>query len=157
MRLSNSLTHSGISKTPTFALTDETDQFRLTSFISHTANMAHSLSAECTPLKLSYDSCFNSWFEGYLEPTLSPQQQKHKQQHPEEYAKQKAEEYQQKCGKIWDSYRDCVQKAIKEKGLIELLDQARDENPLNEPPPTSADPSLQSQSQSPPPTPPSGT
>jgi TRIAP1/MDM35 family protein len=71
--------------------------------------MAHSLSAECTPLKLSYDSCFNAWFAGYLEPTLSAQQQQEKQKHPDEYAKQKADEYQQKCGKIWEGYRDCVQ------------------------------------------------
>jgi TRIAP1/MDM35 family protein len=73
------------------------------------ASMAHSLSPECTPLKTSYDSCFNSWFAGYLEPTLSPQQQAHKEQHPEEYAKQKADEYQKKCGRIWESYRNCVQ------------------------------------------------
>ncbi|KAF8812782.1 hypothetical protein BYT27DRAFT_7273261, partial [Phlegmacium glaucopus] len=24
-----------------------------------------------TPLKQTYDSCFNSWFEGYLEPAVS--------------------------------------------------------------------------------------
>jgi hypothetical protein len=29
-----------------------------------------SLSADCTPLKHRYDSCFNSWFEGYLQPAL---------------------------------------------------------------------------------------
>lgn len=68
--------------------------------------MAHSLAAECTPLKIEYDSCFNSWFEGYLEPAVSasatPDQRA-------KYSKQKAEEYENKCGKIWASYRECVQ------------------------------------------------
>ncbi|EIM81829.1 uncharacterized protein STEHIDRAFT_27330, partial [Stereum hirsutum FP-91666 SS1] len=93
--------------------------------------MAHSLAAECTPLKIEYDSCFNSWFEGYLEPAVSasatPDQRA-------KYSKQKAEEYENKCGKIWSSYRECVQKAVKDKGLNDLLDEARKENPLKEPP-----------------------
>jgi TRIAP1/MDM35 family protein len=71
--------------------------------------MAHSLSSECTPLKQAYDSCFNAWFAGYLEPTLTPHQQHEKDKNPEGYQKQKAEEYQQKCGKVWESYRECVQ------------------------------------------------
>jgi len=112
------------------------------------AHMAHSLSDECTPLKTSYDSCFNSWFAGYLEPALSPQQQAYKEQHPEDYSKQKAAEYQEKCGKIWEDYRDCVQKAIKQKGLTDLLNQAREENPLEDPPPVSVD--LPPQPKSPP-------
>ncbi|KAF9467398.1 hypothetical protein BDZ94DRAFT_1305472 [Collybia nuda] len=94
--------------------------------------MAHSLSPECTPLKLEYDSCFNAWFEGYLEPAVaasaSPKERAN-------YSKQKADEFQQKCGKVWESYRFCVKKAVKEKGLDDLLQQARDENPLTEPPP----------------------
>ena len=71
--------------------------------------MAHSLSSECTPLKHAYDSCFNAWFAGYLEPTLTPNQRREKEQNPREYQKQKAEEYQQKCGKVWESYKECVQ------------------------------------------------
>ena len=67
--------------------------------------MAHSIEERCTPLKLEYDSCFNSWFEGYLEPAVSASAS------PEtraEYSKAKAEEYERKCGKIWANYRDCV-------------------------------------------------
>lgn len=68
--------------------------------------MAHSLSPECTPLKHEYDTCFNAWFEGYLEPAVAasatPAQQA-------TYSKQKADEFQEKCGKVWDSYRECVQ------------------------------------------------
>lgn len=71
--------------------------------------MAHSLSSECTPLKHAYDSCFNAWFAGYLEPALTSHQQREKEQNPQEYQKRKAEEYQQKCGKVWESYRECVQ------------------------------------------------
>ncbi|EAU92502.1 hypothetical protein CC1G_00721 [Coprinopsis cinerea okayama7 len=92
--------------------------------------MAESLSPECTPLKLKYDSCFNSWFEGYLEPAVAAT--------PKEraaYSKKKAEEFQKKCGSVWEQYRECVQKAVKERGLDKLLEQARQENPLTEPPP----------------------
>ncbi|KAG5641489.1 hypothetical protein DXG03_005100 [Asterophora parasitica] len=93
--------------------------------------MAHSLSPQCTPLKLEYDSCFNTWFEGYLEPAIAAAETPAKR---EAYSRQKATEFQEKCGKIWESYRDCVSKAVKEKGLDTLLQQARDENPLTEPP-----------------------
>ncbi|KAK1225266.1 hypothetical protein PQX77_007792 [Marasmius sp. AFHP31] len=99
--------------------------------------MADSLSPECTPLKKEYDSCFNSWFEGYLEPAVSissqaPQQQ---QRAREEYSRKKADEFQQKCGKLWDAYKGCVQKALKEKGLDKILEQAREENSFKEMPP----------------------
>ncbi|KZV66278.1 hypothetical protein PENSPDRAFT_689151 [Peniophora sp. CONT] len=92
--------------------------------------MADSLTPECTPLKLEYDACFNSWFEGYLEPAVAASSSD--QRARAAYSKAKAEEYQQKCGKVWLSYRECIQKAIKEKGLTELLDQARKENPLKD-------------------------
>jgi hypothetical protein len=32
--------------------------------------LPRSLSPACTPLKTTYDSCFNLWFEGYLQPAL---------------------------------------------------------------------------------------
>ncbi|KAG5636846.1 hypothetical protein H0H81_006639 [Sphagnurus paluster] len=99
--------------------------------------MAHSLSAECTPLKIEYDSCFNAWFEGYLEPAVAASSRSAR----EAYSQRKAAEFQEKCGKVWESYRECVQKAVKEKGLDELLQQARDENPLTEPPPPPSPPS----------------
>ena len=68
-------------------------------------SMASSLAEECTPLKHKYDACFNAWFEGYLEPIAegsSPDQQKAHQQ-------AKAKEYEDKCGIIWESYKQCVQ------------------------------------------------
>ncbi|KAF8228884.1 hypothetical protein L208DRAFT_1403023 [Tricholoma matsutake] len=98
--------------------------------------MSQSLSEACTPLKHEYDSCFNAWFEGYLEPAVavSPTPEKRA-----EYSKQKAEEFQDKCGKVWESYRECVQRAVTEKGLDTLLQQARNDNPLTEPPPSDSD------------------
>ena len=71
--------------------------------------MASSLSADCTPLKLEYDACFNAWFEGYLEPladTTSTTEQR------KERSVQKAKEYQERCGKVWEKYRTCVQVPI---------------------------------------------
>lgn len=67
--------------------------------------MAESLARECTPLKKEYDSCFNAWFEGYLEPAVSASSSPQKYS---EYSQRKAEEFQQKCGKIWEDYRGCV-------------------------------------------------
>ncbi|KZV62331.1 hypothetical protein PENSPDRAFT_253602 [Peniophora sp. CONT] len=93
--------------------------------------MADSLAPECTPLKLDYDACFNSWFEGYLEPAVAASSSD--QRTRAAYSTSKAEEYQRKCGKLWLSYRECIQRAIKDKGLTELLEQARKENPLKEP------------------------
>ncbi|KAJ3726992.1 mitochondrial distribution/morphology family 35/apoptosis [Lentinula raphanica] len=94
--------------------------------------MAESLASECTPLKKEYDSCFNAWFEGYLEPAVSASSSPEKYS---EYSQRKAEEFEQKCGKIWEGYRACVQKALKEKGLDIMLQQSREENPMNRPPP----------------------
>ncbi|KAF5380092.1 hypothetical protein D9615_006269 [Tricholomella constricta] len=71
--------------------------------------MAHSLSSECTPLKLEYDSCFNAWFEGYLEPAVTASASPTKR---EEYSRHHAAIFQEKCGKIWESYRECVQVCI---------------------------------------------
>ncbi|CAA7263568.1 unnamed protein product [Cyclocybe aegerita] len=93
--------------------------------------MSQSLSPKCTPLKQNYDSCFNSWFEGYLEPAVAASNL------PEAraaYSKKKADEFQEKCGKVWEEYKSCVQGAVKEAGLDKLLQQAREENSLVEPP-----------------------
>lgn len=68
--------------------------------------MASSLSAKCTPLKLEYDSCFNAWFEGYLEPLADPSTTTEERR---ERSAQKAREYEESCGKVWESYRECIQ------------------------------------------------
>ena len=107
--------------------------------------MAHSLSDTCTPLKQQYDACFNAWFEGYLEPAVAASKGT-----PEEraaYSQAKAAEYERNCGALWTQYRDCVQvgtvyqsfeilltfhsqRAVKDKGLDGVLEEARKDNPL---------------------------
>jgi len=66
--------------------------------------MADSLSAECTPLKEKYDTCFNAWFEGYLEPAVAASSSERAA-----HSKKKADEFQAKCGKVWEQYRECIQ------------------------------------------------
>jgi TRIAP1/MDM35 family protein len=77
--------------------------------------MAHSLSPECTPLKLEYDACFNSWFESYLEPALATSANTEQRA---AYSKTKAEEFESKCGKIWARYRECVQVRLQYSLLV---------------------------------------
>ncbi|KAF9809140.1 hypothetical protein IEO21_07541 [Rhodonia placenta] len=96
--------------------------------------MAHSVSEACTPLKREYDACFNAWFEGYLEPAVSASASADPARRTT-FAQEKAAEYERSCGKVWAQYRECVQGAVKEKGLDSLLEQARQDNPLSEPPP----------------------
>ncbi|KAF9046813.1 hypothetical protein BDZ89DRAFT_894605, partial [Hymenopellis radicata] len=93
--------------------------------------MADSLADACTPLKRSYDTCFNAWFEGYLEPAVAAGSVGAKER--EEYSKQKAQEFEANCGKLWVSYKACVQNALKENGLDHLLQQTREEHPMKEP------------------------
>ncbi|KAF8306784.1 hypothetical protein DL93DRAFT_2159797 [Clavulina sp. PMI_390] len=98
--------------------------------------MASSLSPECTPLKHEYDNCFNSWFEGYLEPVVGSKGQPPTDVERERHAKAKAEEYESNCGKLWTSYKECLNKAVVGSGLDKLLDDAREQNPLTEQPPS---------------------
>ncbi|EGF99830.1 uncharacterized protein MELLADRAFT_40100 [Melampsora larici-populina 98AG31] len=68
-----------------------------------------SLEPECTPLKKSYDGCFNRWFERYL---------------------QLSNQYEIECGQQWTAYQTCLNKAIESRQLKPLLDAARQEDPL---------------------------
>ncbi|KAJ7099483.1 mitochondrial distribution/morphology family 35/apoptosis [Mycena belliarum] len=99
--------------------------------------MADSLSPECTPLKKTYDSCFNAWFEGYLEPVASSTTDAQRIAHYQ----QKAKEFEDKCGKVYAEYQSCIQSAVKQKGIEPLLQQAREEHPLLAPPPPAVHPS----------------
>lgn len=48
-----------------------------------------------------------------------------------ERSKLMAEEYERNCGSLWTDYQACLQKAIEaNQPLSALLDQARQENPL---------------------------
>ena len=70
--------------------------------------MANSLSPKCTPLKQQYDSCFNAWFEGYLEPAVSHGTSDDKE-NAAAFSKAKADEFEARCGQIWNQYKECVQ------------------------------------------------
>ncbi|CAG7849544.1 SubName: Full=Uncharacterized protein {ECO:0000313/EMBL:CCA73583.1} [Serendipita indica DSM 11827] len=111
--------------------------------------MAQSLSAECTPLKLKYDACFNVWLEEYLSPQLgisspSPKTGTSSSSLPKGAnanasedakalrTKRMAQAYEDKCGPAWKAYNACITKAVKEHKLEELITQAREENPLRE-------------------------
>ena len=63
--------------------------------------MAESLSPECSPLKTTYDACFNAWFEGYLEPAIAVSQSTGTNDvEKSRYAKEKADEFQRRCGGV---------------------------------------------------------
>ena len=104
-----------------WAASAKTGSGRVTRIHTETT-MAHSLEERCTPLKLEYDSCFNSWFEGYLEPAVSASASPESRA---KYSKEKAEEYERKCGKIWASYRECVRVCSARCFIHEISTQLR--------------------------------
>ena len=67
--------------------------------------MSQSLAEECTPLKHTYDSCFNAWFAEYLQPSNG---------NGNVAIKEKVKDYEEKCGKVWEQYRNCVQVGSKD-------------------------------------------
>ncbi|EDR01301.1 uncharacterized protein LACBIDRAFT_312227 [Laccaria bicolor S238N-H82] len=79
-------------------------------------------------LQAKYDTCFNAWFEGYLEPAVAVSSSERSA-----YSQQRADEFGRTAGRFGNNISPCVQKAVMEKGLGELLRQAREENPLREP------------------------
>jgi len=87
--------------------------------------MSQSLAPECTPLKHAYDTCFNNWFAGYLQPSSDKAK-------AGENTEAQVKDYEEKCGKIWEEYRACLQKAVTQKGLDDVLDRAREEAPLRD-------------------------
>ena len=68
------------------------------------AVMSQSLSPKCTPLKQAYDDCFNRWFAEYLDSPPSSSNQERM-----DYSQRQAQEFEKRCGKIWESYRSRVQ------------------------------------------------
>ena len=89
----------------------------------------NSLSAACTPLKHTYDACFNTWFESYLTPlsaALDPAQSPSKSgsasagssdiernlataiKEVKASGEKRAKEYEAKCGESYRAYTECV-------------------------------------------------
>ena len=60
-----------------------------------------SIAPECTELKLSYESCFNTWYE-------------------EKFLKGKKDN---DCKSLFIKYRNCLEKTLKEKNIDVLLEE----------------------------------
>ncbi|KAG0152547.1 hypothetical protein CROQUDRAFT_35179 [Cronartium quercuum f. sp. fusiforme G11] len=88
-----------------------------------------SLEPECTPLKKSYDACFNRWFERYLGLSNQTSNSVGRQ----DAMLRMKREYEKDCGDQWSAYQVCLNKAIEARQLKPLLDAARREDPLTTP------------------------
>lgn len=83
------------------------------------------MSADCTPLKLKYDSCFNAWLETYLSPELTSALSRdsrsgghssssnssledNNSNAKAQRTRKMAQEYESKCGEAWKAYNNCV-------------------------------------------------
>jgi TRIAP1/MDM35 family protein len=75
--------------------------------------MADSLSASCTPLRRSYDVCFNRWLEGYLN-VANPKNAEAPVQSDEKLKalKAQADLYEEQCGATFREYQQCLQVRI---------------------------------------------
>lgn len=74
--------------------------------------MAESLSSACTPLRRTYDTCFNSWLEGYLNaanPRLSAGQKPISTDEKRKRLKAQADLYEERCGATFREYQKCLQ------------------------------------------------
>jgi len=111
-----------------------------------------SLDPECTPLKKTYDSCFNRWFERYLSvadhaqyvtPSSPPPQSSSSTNTAAsqpggsgaDAARQKAmmksrEEYERDCGAAWAKYKDCVGVRFESWRFELLVQQGADARPV---------------------------
>ncbi|KAJ1926346.1 Mitochondrial distribution and morphology protein 35 [Tieghemiomyces parasiticus] len=64
-----------------------------------------SVGKECTELKHQYEDCFNKWYlEKYLKGDYTPA-----------------------CQDLFDKYRACVLKTLKEKDLLDTIEAGRKE------------------------------
>ncbi|KAI9333657.1 mitochondrial distribution and morphology protein Mdm35 [Obelidium mucronatum] len=74
-----------------------------------------SLSPECTPLKDAYYNCFNKWYaDELLKGSFSSST-----------GSNKKAAVSNECQDLFEKYKDCVWKAIKEKKIDALINEAR--------------------------------
>ncbi|AET39593.1 Mdm35p Ecym_4559 [Eremothecium cymbalariae DBVPG len=71
--------------------------------------MSASFAPECTPLKDTYDKCFNQW---YSEKFL------------------KGRSMENECAEQWQTYMECVETHLVKQGIKPALDDARKEAPF---------------------------
>ncbi|KAI8622804.1 mitochondrial distribution/morphology family 35/apoptosis [Chytriomyces sp. MP71] len=74
-----------------------------------------SLSSECTPLKDAYQTCFNKW---YADELLRGS-----------FSGSKKATVSDECQELFSKYKDCVWKAIREKKIDALIQEARKDDP----------------------------
>ncbi|CCX32950.1 hypothetical protein FPQ18DRAFT_314279 [Pyronema domesticum] len=85
--------------------------------------MSASLAPECSERKERYDTCFINWYsEKYLRGHTEPSKE---------------------CEALFKDYKICLNKALKEKGIYNMIEEARKNSPNNEgqPPGSSCEPS----------------
>ncbi|KAI8461322.1 hypothetical protein BY996DRAFT_4573605 [Phakopsora pachyrhizi] len=100
-----------------------------------------SMDPRCTPLKKTYDACFNQWFERYLKLSttndfrIGSDQSSSSMTNRQDQVKilnQSYGQYEKECGKDWEVYKTCLDATIRIRQLKPLLDASRRDDPLNE-------------------------
>ncbi|KAK1753089.1 mitochondrial distribution/morphology family 35/apoptosis [Echria macrotheca] len=75
--------------------------------------MSQSLDKQCNEVKERYDTCFLKWYsEKYLRGTGTVDNNE--------------------CSALFKEYNQCLQKALKERGIDKLLEDAREDNKEND-------------------------
>ncbi|KAF2769121.1 hypothetical protein EJ03DRAFT_327709 [Teratosphaeria nubilosa] len=73
--------------------------------------MSASLAPECNEVKERYDNCFLKWYsEKYLRGTATTDD----------------------CEPLFKQYKSCLSRALKERGINKMLEEARDDNQEND-------------------------
>ncbi|CZT23281.1 probable MDM35 Mitochondrial Distribution and Morphology protein [Ramularia collo-cygni] len=73
--------------------------------------MSASLAPECNEVKERYDSCFLKWYsEKYLRGTATSDE----------------------CAPLFKQYQTCLNKALKDRGIDTMLEEAREDNKDND-------------------------
>ncbi|TGZ84385.1 hypothetical protein EX30DRAFT_393887 [Ascodesmis nigricans] len=71
--------------------------------------MSSSLAPECSEGKERYDTCFINWYsEKYLRGQTKPSKE---------------------CEELFEVYKTCLNKALKEKGIYDMIEEARKTSP----------------------------
>ncbi|KAI1402465.1 putative mitochondrial distribution and morphology protein [Hypoxylon fuscum] len=75
--------------------------------------MSASLAPECNEVKERYDACFLKWYS-------------------EKYLRGNAKADDNECTNLFKDYKNCLQVALKERGIDKLLDEAREDSKEND-------------------------
>ncbi|ODV92898.1 hypothetical protein CANCADRAFT_49263 [Tortispora caseinolytica NRRL Y-17796] len=73
--------------------------------------MSASFAEECTELKKKYDGCFNNWYSEKFLKGLSMENE---------------------CADEWSEYEACFKNALRQKGLMPMLEDAREDAPFED-------------------------